>query len=114
MESTDRKNLMISEFFHRHGCYPEFWTRAPGRVDLMGSHTDYNMGHVMTISIDKDTWIAASPRLDDSICVSSLNFDGVSEFKLEQIEKDEETPWADYIRGMAKEFLEGGIYAKRV
>ena len=80
MESTDRKNLMVSEFFNRYARYPEFWTRAPGRVDLMGSHTDYNMGHVMTISIDKDTWIAASPRLDDSICAASLNFDGVSEF----------------------------------
>ena len=44
------------------GGAPAVWARAPGRVDLMGSHTDYNLGYVMTMTIDRDTWIAARPR----------------------------------------------------
>ena len=44
----------------RFGSEPELWARAPGRVDLMGSHTDYNLGFVLTLPISRDTWIAAT------------------------------------------------------
>ena len=40
---------------------PALWSRAPGRVDLMGSHTDYNLGYVLTLAISRDTWVAARP-----------------------------------------------------
>ena len=52
---------------HEPGISPHLRRRtrgvgpAPGRVDLMGSHTDYNMGYVMTMTIDRDTWLAARP-----------------------------------------------------
>ena len=57
-----RKAFIEKEFSSRYHAEPQIWARAPGRVDLMGSHTDYNMGYVMTMTIDRDTWIAARPR----------------------------------------------------
>ncbi len=58
------------------------WAQAPGRVDLMGSHTDYNQGHVSTMTIDRDTWIAACPRWNRQIRISSLNVDSGATFEL--------------------------------
>ena len=69
-ERIDRVTRVFRESF---GEAPSLWVRAPGRVDLMGSHTDYNQGHVMTMTIDRDTWIAARPRRDDQVCIASLN-----------------------------------------
>ena len=77
------------------------WARAPGRVDLMGSHTDYNMGFVMTMTIDRDTWIAARPRVDNQVTIYSCNVPGGASFSLYDIRRDEEVQWTNYIRGMA-------------
>jgi len=107
-----RKNFLIEEFQKRYGKEPTLWTRAPGRVDLMGSHTDYNMGYVMTMTIDRDTWIAASPRDDGRVRVSSLDLDGSSEFSLDDLTKDDRHPWTNYIRAVAKFCQEAGYVLK--
>ncbi len=80
---------------------PSVWVRAPGRVDLMGSHTDYNQGHVLTMPIDRDVWIAARPRPDRRVRVHSLNVPGGGSFDLDDIDHDRESPWTDYVRGVA-------------
>jgi len=102
MKQSERKSLMAQEFARRFGAPPELWVRAPGRVDLMGSHTDYNQGYVLTLSIDRETWLAVRPRPDETVTVQSLNLDGGSTFTLAEITPDETTPWANYIRGVAK------------
>ena len=56
-----RQQMMVEAFRDRLGGQPQLGARAPGRVDLMGSHTDYNEGCVLTLSIDRDTRILASP-----------------------------------------------------
>ena len=73
---ADRRAFVKASFEERYGVSPRVWTRAPGRVDLMGSHTDYNMGFVMTMTIDRDTWIAATPRDDKQVIIASCNVDG--------------------------------------
>jgi len=85
-----------------YGKQPALWSRAPGRVDLMGSHTDYNMGFVMTMTTDRDTWIAARPRPDGLVRVRSLNVAGESIFSLEDIAWDADVPWSNYVRGVAQ------------
>ena len=57
--SQNRQDAIVALFRERYGSDPAWWVRAPGRVDLMGSHTDYNLGYVMTMSIDRDTWMTA-------------------------------------------------------
>lgn len=97
----ERRQYISEEFKKLYGRLPSIWARAPGRVDLMGSHTDYNMGFVMTMTIDRDTWIAASPRGDDQVAIYSCNVPGGALFSLEDIQRDEAVPWTNYVRGVA-------------
>ena len=61
MNISERKKLLDQEFSKRFDTSPNVYVQAPGRVDLMGSHTDYNEGFVLTEAIDRNTWIAARP-----------------------------------------------------
>jgi galactokinase len=105
MNFAERQSFVAEKFAERFKAAPELWSRAPGRVDLMGSHTDYNLGYVMTMTIDRDTWIAARPRADRKVAIYSLNVDGGGVFDLNQIEHDATAPWPNYVRGVAR-FLE--------
>jgi galactokinase len=103
-----RLERMTEVFDRAYQAAPTTWVRAPGRVDLMGSHTDYNMGYVLTLPIDRDTWIAARPRADRLVRVRSLDIEGLSMFDLDWIRRDEAHPWADYVRGVVSMFAEAG------
>ncbi len=102
MNLNERKALVAAAFEQHFASQPTLWARAPGRVDLMGSHTDYNLGFVMTMSIDRDTWIAARPRPDRRVRIFSLDLQSGGSFSLDDIRPDPTTPWTDYIRGMAQ------------
>ncbi len=108
MTAEDRRSLMSTEFFERFGLGPKLWARAPGRVDLMGSHTDYNEGYVLTMTIDRDTWIAAMPRQDRVVEIYSLNMDGGGAFSLDEVVHDRQFPWTDYVRGVAAAIQNAG------
>jgi len=108
MDLISRKELIAAEFEKLYYSAPSIISRAPGRVDLMGSHTDYNMGYVMTMTIDRDTWIAAHPRDDRIIRLQSLNLEGAVQFSLDDIQYDHVTPWSNYLRGIAKVLQEAG------
>ncbi len=101
MNAEERKRWIAEEFRRRFGGPPEIWGRAPGRVDLMGSHTDYNLGYVMTMTIDRDTWLAARPRRDGKAAVYSLDIEGGGEFSLEELAPAKDRRWTEYVRGVA-------------
>lgn len=94
--------------------YKEFGGRdyrifsAPGRVNLIGEHTDYNEGFVLPVAIDRGVLVAARARSDKKVILYSENFGERSEFSLDQIERDDAHPWSNYIRGVAQ------ILSKRV
>jgi galactokinase len=97
----NRNQLVEYGFNEIYGASPVMWVQAPGRVDLMGSHTDYNEGYVLTEAIDRNTWIAARPRSDRKVSVRSLNIEGVDEFSLDDIVYSGVVPWTNYVRGVA-------------
>ncbi len=108
-----RRARMAAEFTDCFGAPPTVWTRAPGRVDLMGSHTDYNQGWVLTMTVDRDTWVAARPRADRVLRVRSLNRDGEHSFELDtlryvELARVEDPFWANYVGGMAWVLQESG------
>src|SRR5690606_2789055 len=74
--------------------------RAPGRVNLIGEHTDYNDGFVFPMAIDREVVIAGRKRGDGLVRLYSLEYGQLSEFSLQQIEKDERAPWSNYFRGV--------------
>jgi len=102
-----RKNIALA-FENRFGGKPEIWCRAPGRVDLMGSHTDYNLGAVLTLPIGRDTWIAARPNHTNAVNLHSLNLLDDATFSLESVSKGASPSWIDYVHGVAVMLREDG------
>ncbi|MDH7481304.1 MAG: galactokinase [Armatimonadota bacterium] len=80
---------------------PKVIVRAPGRVNLIGEHTDYNDGYVLPIAIDREILIAASKSSDSMFHLYSDNFDRIAVFSLDNIQKDPENKWSNYPRGVA-------------
>jgi galactokinase len=97
-----------AQFETRFGAAPELIVRAPGRVNLIGEHTDYNAGFVLPAAIDRATFIAASPRSDRRVHVVAADLNEEDEFSLEQIERSGMRPWSNYIRGMVRALLVAG------
>jgi galactokinase len=75
--------------------------RAPGRVNLIGEHTDYNDGFVMPAAIEFSTWVAAAARPDRKLAIYSENFSESREFPLDDPEAKGQKHWSDYVRGVA-------------
>lgn len=101
---------MIAESFQRvFGTAPEVFVRAPGRVNLIGEHTDYNDGFVLPAAIDRTIEMAGRRRADRAVRLHSLDFAEAAEFSLDSIERDARRPWSNYVRGVSK-FLQADGY----
>ena len=81
---------------------------APGRVNLIGEHTDYNDGFVLPMAIERETRIAAAPRDDGRVHLIALDLDSEDEFRLAGLAPTEEERWSNYVRGVAAGLLEAG------
>ena len=89
-----------ARFRTRCGADPRIF-RAPGRVNLIGEHTDYNDGYVMPAAIDFYVWIACSLRNDRKVTVHSENFAECVEIDLDDPSPKAKHLWSDYIHGVA-------------
>jgi galactokinase len=76
--------------------------RAPGRVNLIGEHTDYNGGFVLPMALDRETVVAAAPREGPRVTVHSLNEDESAEFDLLNPGGGRRGHWLDYVEGVAQ------------
>src|SRR5213078_2559754 len=90
----------LDKFRLRYGASAQVF-RAPGRVNLIGEHTDYNDGFVMPAAIDFSARIAAAPRDDRKLVVQSTNFPDSIEVDLQAGESNRRNHWTDYVVGVA-------------
>ena len=91
---------VVAAFTTQYGARPSHIARAPGRVNIIGEHTDYNDGFVLPAAIDKAIHIAGRLRDDDAVSVLSLDYNGFARFTLDQL-RDESLPaWTLYPRGV--------------
>jgi len=104
----ERLRRLAAAFESRFGRPPVAVSEAPGRVNLIGEHVDYNEGHVLPIAIDRSIMAAFAPRPDGRVRLYSLDFEQESAFALERIERDTEAPWSDYVRGVVWALREAG------
>jgi galactokinase len=97
---------VIEQAFQKiFGTAPEVVVRAPGRVNLIGEHTDYNDGFVLPAAIDSYIVFAGRRRAGRQVRAHSLDFEGEVEFSLDSIQRDAQHAWSNYLRGVSK-FLE--------
>ena len=99
---------VIQEYIERFGERPLTVVRAPGRVNLIGEHTDYNDGFVLPMAIDRTIYIALSPRTDNRILLHSLDLENPADFALTDFQKGDEG-WVEYVKGMAWALQEAGF-----
>jgi galactokinase len=98
---------VLRAFRERFGESARLLARAPGRVNLLGEHTDYNDGFVLPMAIDRSAFIALRPRSDRRVVLHSLDFDESNEFDLSSLEKGK--GWAEYVKGTAWALQDAGL-----
>jgi galactokinase len=111
LTESERVSEVERRFTELFGGPPEFIVRAPGRVNLIGEHTDYNDGFVFPAAIDRDVLIAGSTRNDRQVRCFALNFNQTSTFPLEKVQPATEgrEKWSNYLRAMAWVFHKEGL-----
>ena len=90
-----------AEFETIYGRKPRFF-RAPGRVNLIGEHTDYNGGFVLPMAIEREAVVAAAAREDRKIRVRSTDFDRAETIDLDAPAQKMRDSWLDFIEGVAR------------
>lgn len=103
MMKPERIAQTFSAYFN---AKPDFIARAPGRVNLIGEHTDYNDGFVLPMAIDHAIWMAFRPRDGSTVRLFSSDFETDSVFDLHSL-----TPgkgWVEYAKGVAYELQQAG------
>jgi len=98
---------VMEAFRQRFGTPPWYVVRAPGRVNLIGEHTDYNDGFVLPMAIERAVWIALSPLAGPHVSAYSLDFNDVAEFALGDL-RHTAGGWSEYLKGVAWALQEAG------
>jgi len=109
---TPNLHQVVTQAFTTTFAYPpQHLVQAPGRVNLIGEHTDYNDGFVLPCAINFGTYIAANTRADAIIRVVSADYGAeMDEFRLDQpILPLADGAWPNYVRGVVKNLLEHGL-----
>jgi galactokinase len=105
MDNTQKTT--INAFIDQFGESPAFVVRAPGRVNLIGEHTDYNDGFVLPMAIERAIWIAARPRAEQTVRLHSLEWGETAVFSLIHLQK--ESGWIEYVKGVAWALQTAGL-----
>ncbi len=93
------RETVVATFSDRFGQAPGLLARAPGRVNLIGEHTDYNDGFVLPAAIDRAIFVAARPRADRQVTLVSADFKAETTFSLDDLRRDDLPAWSRYPRG---------------
>jgi galactokinase len=84
----------------------ESW--GPGRVNLIGEHTDYNAGYVLPMAVNRGVYLCGQARADGKILLYSADYQDRVEFETGKLFKDPSHPWADYFKGVLAQYLDAG------
>jgi galactokinase len=103
------KEQIIQSFRELYGRNPAIVVKAPGRVNLLGAHVDYNEGWVLPAAIEQAIWLAAAPTENDIVCIASLDYGHEGAATLAELADkamrptgtDRELDWLNYPAGVA-------------
>jgi galactokinase len=103
----NRAHALLQRFVQRFGGSPRIY-QAPGRVNLIGEHTDYNDGFVMPAAIGFYTQASIAPRPDRKLVIHSENYSEQVEFDLDHLPATRAGHWSDYVVGVVKMLVRSG------
>jgi galactokinase len=109
--ATALSNILQKEFIELYGVIPLI-VKSPGRVNIIGEHTDYNEGFVLPAAIDKAAYIAVSLREDNEIHLTALDLNEKFYTSVEALKPVGDISWPNYILGAAAQFLKKNIPLK--
>ena len=89
------KHQLAKVFQQQFNSTPTYLVKAPGRVNLIGEHTDYNNGWVLPMAIDRYVWLAFSPRADRQVQIYSLDFQELQQFSLDNLTTKQNNNWIE-------------------
>jgi galactokinase len=105
------REKVIQAFKEKYNDKPRWITRSPGRVNLIGEHTDYNDGFVLPMTINYATWVALRPRSDNLVQIRALDMNEELGFDLEDF-ANTNSGWREYVKGVAWALQEEGYGLK--
>lgn len=94
------EDILVQSFRKKFGSPPEVYSSAPGRINLIGEHTDYNLGYVLPSAIHLHIAFLASQRTDEIVRIWADNFKQEKSFSLQQIVEAKQGGWIDYVKGI--------------
>lgn len=101
----------VSELYKRSFGTDFQLFRSPGRINLIGEHTDYNLGYVLPAAIDKAIYMAIGARSDDTVELLSADFDYTHSVSLDDVQPAWKL-WPNYILGVIAEFKKAGKFMR--
>ena len=105
---NDLADQVLAAYRRHHGRHATVLARAPGRVNLIGEHTDYNDGFVLPAAIDRCTWVAAGPRDDGKVQVTALDWDEDTDC-FDARQPEHVGGWRDHVRGTLSQIEPVGL-----
>ncbi|MBM3851993.1 MAG: galactokinase [Verrucomicrobia bacterium] len=104
------KSVLIERFREKFGCAPEFLAHAPGRIEFIGNHTDYNGGTVLGAAIDRGVWVALARDDGDRWRLASDHYGASVDLPAAAPERQTgERSWANYPLGVLAAFPRFGL-----
>ena len=109
MSAKDLVENAAAAYARHFGAAPTAAAMAPGRVEIMGNHTDYNGGFVLPAALDKATVVAGAATGGDSIRIYAADFRREAVFSTKNLQRDPYNSWASYVLGVVDQLQQAGV-----
>jgi galactokinase len=107
MQNQEIYDELVAKFEKMYGKKPEIVAYAPGRIEVLGNHTDYNEGYVFSAAIDKGTFFAVSASDDETCELTAADLMETAKFTVSTVAPAKEMTWANYPLGTFNWLMEG-------
>ena len=107
MQNQEVYDELMAKFEAKYGCKPAAVAYAPGRIEVLGNHTDYNEGYVFSAAIDKGTFFAVAPSADTTCSLTAGDFMETAEFDISDVKPATTMTWQNYVTGTFNWLFDG-------
>lgn len=107
MQNQEIYNELVAKFEKMYGAKPEIVAYAPGRIEVLGNHTDYNEGYVFSAAIDKGTFFAVSASDDETCELTAADLMETAKFTVSTVAPAKEMTWQNYVIGTFNWLFDG-------